>query len=98
MNDFSNLNSARSVAESKSNYPNSPEGKVITSLEETAKNTRELQELRRIANAAQQQAELSMSAAEASKKDARFSKRCSIFSLLIGIAGVIIALISLFIE
>lgn len=67
MNDFSNLNSARSVAEATDNYPNSPEGKVITALEETAKNTRELQELRRITDALQQQVELAKSETEGAK-------------------------------
>ena len=95
MNDFSNLNSARSVAEATDNYPNSPEGKVITALEETAKNTRELQELRRITGALQQQVELAKSETEGAKKSAHRSFIFSIISSVIGIAGVGVAIISL---
>ena len=98
MNDFSSLNSARSVAEAADNYPNSPEGKAVKSIGEIAKNTqelRELQELRRITDALQQQVELAMNEAAATKKAAFFSKCCSILSLLIGIAGLGVAIISL---
>lgn len=98
MNNFFNLNSARSVAEATENYPNSPEGRQTKSLDEIAKNTEELQELRRIADSTQQHSKLAMSEAEDAKKAARRSFIFSILSSLIGAGGLVVAIISLVIK
>ena len=63
--------------------------------EETAESLKELQELRRIADAAQLQAELAKKAAESAEADAREAKRSARVTNLIAFGSMLIALAAL---
>lgn len=63
---------------------------VEAQLEEAAEDLKELKELRRIADAAQKQAELAQAEAADSRKEARFSKIMAALSLAIAVASFIV--------
>lgn len=98
MNDFPIPTSARSAMEAAVNYKNSSAGKQEIALGEIAKHTESLHELMRIADAAQQQAELAKREAEDAKKSARRATFFSISSLIVGIGSLLVAIITLIIN
>lgn len=95
MNDFSNLNSARTVADAAASYESSPERIQARTLGEIEENTKSLKELKRIADAAQRQAEIAEKEAVSAKKEAKSSKIFSSISLFIGLGSLIVSIIAL---
>lgn len=95
MNDFSNLNSARTVADAADRYEDSPERVQAKTLSGIEKNTKSLSELKRIADAAQRQAEIAEKEAASAKKEAKSSKIFSSISLFIGLGSLIVSIIAL---
>ena len=91
MSDLFNPNSARTVAEAAARSATSPERVQTKALEGIAKNTKSLNELMRIADAADQRAAIAEAEASAAKKDSKFSK-------VISIVSVIVSLLALFKE
>ena len=95
MNDFSNLNSARTVADAAASSESSPERIQARTLGEIEENTKSLKELKRIADAAQRQAEIAEKEAVSAKKEAKSSKIFSSISLLIGLGSLIVSISAL---
>lgn len=76
-------------------YEDTADGRHEQLLKNISENTESLEELKRIADAAEKRAKVAVEEAQSAKTDARFSKIISVLALLVSAGSLIVAAISL---
>lgn len=76
-------------------YEETTDGRLERCLKDISENMESLEELKRIADAAEKHAKVAVEEAQSAKTDARFSKIISVLALLVSAGSLIVAAISL---